>query len=244
MAVLSRTEPAFYRETIEQVREAVGDELGIVVRFSIDSIREDDLGIRVEDDGVRFIQLVDHLVDLWDVQVGGPTVEEWIDATGPSRYRLENWQRPWVEKIRAHTNKPIVGVGRFTNPDTMVSAIRSGQLDMIGAARPSISDPFLPKKIEEGNLEDIRECIGCNICGSRYNQGASRIVCTQNATVSEEYRRGWHPERFERARNDDNDVLVIGAGPAGLECAMVLGKRGMRRVHLVEAQDEIGGAMR
>src|SRR5918912_3960573 len=74
--------------------------------------------------------------------------------------------------------------------------------------------------------------------------GAPPLICTQNATAGEEYRRGWHPERFEPAANADNDVLVVGAGPAGMECAMILGKRGMRRVHLVEAQDDMGGVMR
>src|SRR5207342_2866984 len=116
------------------------------------------------------------------------------------------------------------------NPDTMVEVIRSGQLDMIGAARPSIADPFLPVKIETGRPDDIRECIGCNVCGARFNQGGGRVSCTQNATIVEEYRRGWHPERFTRARNADNDVLIVGAGPAGLECARILGERGMRRV--------------
>jgi dimethylamine/trimethylamine dehydrogenase len=72
----------------------------------------------------------------------------------------------------------------------------------------------------------------------------NHIGCTQNATAGEEYRRGWHPERFEPAANADNDVLVVGAGPAGLECAIVLGKRGFRRVHLVDAAPEIGGVMR
>jgi dimethylamine/trimethylamine dehydrogenase len=72
----------------------------------------------------------------------------------------------------------------------------------------------------------------------------NHIGCTQNATAGEEYRRGWHPEKFEPAANADNDVLVVGAGPAGLECAIVLGKRGFRRVHLVDAALEIGGVMR
>ena len=93
-------------------------------------------------------------------------------------------------------------------------------------------------KIEEGRLDDIRECIGCNICISRWEIGGPPLICTQNATAGEEYRRGWHPEQFEPAANADNDVLVVGAGPAGMECAIVLGKRGMRRVHLVEAGDE------
>jgi dimethylamine/trimethylamine dehydrogenase len=138
----------------------------------------------------------------------------------------------------------VLGVGRWTNPDLMVDAIASGKLDIIATCRPSISDPFLPKKIDEGRLDDIRECIGCNICISRWEIGGPPLICTQNATAGEEYRRGWHPEKFDRAGNADNDVLVLGAGPAGMECAMILGKREMRRVHLVEAQDEMGGIMR
>jgi dimethylamine/trimethylamine dehydrogenase len=69
------------------------------------------------------------------------------------------------------------------------------------------------------------------------------MVCTQNATAGEEYRRGWHPEKFHPAGNRDKSVLVIGAGPAGMECAMVLGKREMSAVHLVEADSEIGGCV-
>src|SRR3990172_8130310 len=124
----------------------------------------------------------------------------------------------------------------------MAGVGRSGVIDVIGGARPSIADPFLPRKIEEGRLDDIRECIGCNICAGRYMQ-RSLLICTQNATAGEEYRRGWHPERFSPARNAGNDVLVVGAGPAGMECARVLGERGMGRVHLVDAESEMGPAM-
>src|SRR3989442_282911 len=216
----------FFRELTERVREEVGDELAVGIRLQVDNLRRDDLGIRVEEEGIGFIEHMDDLVDLWDLQVGGPIVMEWTDNAGSSRFFPENFQGWAVSKVRPHTSKPIVGVGRFTNPDTMVDVIRSGQVDIIGAARPSISDPFLPKKIEEGRFDDIRECIGCNMCASRFNQGA-RIVCTQNATLGEEYRRGWHPEKVDRAKNADKDVLVVGAGSAGLECAMGLGKRGM-----------------
>ena len=125
----------------------------------------------------------------------------------------------------------------------MAEAIRSGVIDIIAAARPSIADPFLPQKIEEGRYEEIRECIGCNICASRFPQVAP-IICTQNATLGEEFRRGWHPERFTKAANHEKTVLVVGAGPAGMECAMVLGKRGMSAVHLVDEQDAIGGSVR
>lgn len=234
----------FYREVLELVREAVGDVCAIAARFGIDTLRTDDLGYRVEEDGVAFIELADHLVDIWDVLVGSPTVGQWVDSAGPSRFREENFQKPWVEQIRAHTSKPIVGVGRFTNPDTMASVINSGQLDVIGAARPSIADPFLPRKIDEGRLDEIRECIGCNACAARFNLAGGRVACTQNATFAEEFRRGWHPERYSRAANSDRTVLIVGAGPAGMECARVLGERGMDAVHLVEAEQELGGALR
>jgi dimethylamine/trimethylamine dehydrogenase len=74
--------------------------------------------------------------------------------------------------------------------------------------------------------------------------GYGHLGCIQNATAGEEHRRGWHPERFEAASNADKSVLVVGAGPAGMECAVTLGRRGFEAVHLVEAEDEIGGRMR
>jgi dimethylamine/trimethylamine dehydrogenase len=140
--------------------------------------------------------------------------------------------------IKKVTTKPVVGVGRFTSPDTMASLIRRGVLDMIGAARPSIADPFLPKKIEEGRYDDIRECIGCNICVSGHF-AMTNLRCTQNPTMGEEWRRGWHPERIPRAASAKS-VLVVGSGPAGLECARALGERGYK-IALAEKERSLGG---
>jgi dimethylamine/trimethylamine dehydrogenase len=229
----------FWLETLEQVKAAVGDDCGVVARICIASLREGALSM---EDSLAFIELADHLVDLWDLQIGG-SLGEWGEDTLSSRFAAENYERPWIERVRPHTRKPLVGVGRFTSPDTMAEMVGSGLLDVIGSARGSIADPFLPRKIEEGRLDDIRECIGSNVCVSRYMQRAL-LVCTQNATAGEEYRRGWHPEKFSRAANADSDVLVVGAGPAGMECALVLGRRGLRRVHLVDSGDELGGSMR
>ena len=119
----------------------------------------------------------------------------------------------------------------------MLGQIKRGVVDLIGAARPSIADPFLPTKVREGRLDDIRECIGCNICYAHDFRG-SALRCTQNPTMGEEWRSGWHPERVPVGTG--GSVLIVGAGPAGLEAAHVLGKRGYQ-VALADAAKEAGG---
>ncbi|MEQ9256231.1 MAG: FAD-dependent oxidoreductase, partial [Alphaproteobacteria bacterium] len=199
-------------------------------------------GVQVGEDGLKFIEHItkEGLVDLWDINIGD--IAEWGEDAGPSRFYKANHQAPWRREVKSIAKVPVLGVGRITSPDDMVNIIRSGDIDIIGAARPSIADPFLPKKIEEGRPEDIRECIGCNVCISRWEIGGPPMICTQNATAMEEYRRGWHPEKFEKAK-DPCAVLVVGAGPSGMECARVLGERGYD-VHLAEASDEIGGSVK
>jgi dimethylamine/trimethylamine dehydrogenase len=226
-------------ETLELVRGAVGQDCAIAARFAVDALGP--WGVTI-DEGLRFVELADHLVDLWDITVGAIAGFARLDSAA-SRFFGEGYELPWTRQVRAVTDKPIVGVGRFTNPDTMADLVRRRELDIIGAARPSIADPFLPRKIEEGRYSEIRECIGCNFCYSSAEYGG-HLGCTQNATAGEEYRRGWHPERFSRARNADRRVLIVGAGPAGMECAIVLAKRGFSSVHLVEASPEVGGCVR
>jgi dimethylamine/trimethylamine dehydrogenase len=228
----------FWLETLEAVREAVGNDCAIAVRLAVEALGP--AGVALEE-GLAFVALADHLTDLWDVNVG--SIAEWSKDSGSSRFYEEGYQLEWTGRVREATQKPIVGVARLVSPDRMAEIVSSGVWDLVGAARPSIADPFLPRKIEEGRYGEIRECIGCNICISKSESGG-HLGCTQNATAGEEYRRDWHPERFERAANADRSVLVVGAGPAGMECAIVLGKRGFEAVHLVDAEAEIGGCMR
>jgi dimethylamine/trimethylamine dehydrogenase len=221
-----------FREVIEDTKDAVGDTCGVVVRFATDEMMGPD-GITAEGEARDVVAMLAELPDLWDVNIS-----DWKYDSYTSRFAEEGYQEPFTAFVKKLTTKPVVGVGRFTSPDTMVSQIRRGVLDMIGAARPSIADPFLPKKIEEGRLDDIRECIGCNICIT----GDSTITpmrCTQNPTMGEEWRKGWHPEVIAAKQSEDR-VLIVGAGPAGLEAARALGQRGYE-VHLAEATTELGG---
>lgn len=220
------------REVIEDTKDAVGDTCAVVVRLTIDELSGPD-GITAESEGRDIIAMLAELPDAWDVKVSG-----WANDSETSRFKKEGYQEPYAAYVKGVTTKPVIGTGRFTSPDTMASQIRRGILDVIGAARPSIADPFLPRKIEEGRPEDIRECIGCNICVATYNLGAP-INCTQNPTIGEEYKRSWHPERYRQA-GSSGPVLIVGAGPAGLECAQALGRRGYE-VHLAEATRELGG---
>jgi dimethylamine/trimethylamine dehydrogenase len=219
------------RELVEDTKEAVGDTCAVALRFTVDELLGE-AGLHKEE-AHEMIGLMAELPDLWDL-----VLANWDNDSQTSRFGEQGLQEPFVTGVKALTSKPVVGVGWFTSPDTMVSQVKRGILDLIGAARPSIADPFLPKKIEEGRPEDIRECIGCNICVSG-DMTQSPIRCTQNPTMGEEWRRGWHPEQIE-AKGSDDKVLVVGAGPAGMECARALGQRGYDVV-LAEAGTERGG---
>lgn len=221
-----------YRELLEETKDAVGDCMGVVARFAVDEMMGS-AGLEWEHEGREALEMLAEIPDMWDVNVS-----DWSNDSMPSRFAPEGYQEDYVRFVKQVTSKPVATVGRYTSPDTMVSAIRNGIVDLIGAARPTIADPFLPRKIEEGRPEDIRECIGCNICVA-WDLLSAPIRCTQNPTMSEEWRKGWHPEEIAEKASDSH-VLVVGSGPAGLEATHQLGKRGYQ-VTLAEARDELGG---
>jgi len=219
------------REVLEDTKDAVGHRCAVAIRFATEELLGPSGIERAEAQDI--VGMLAEIPDLWDVNLAA-----WYNDSIPSRFAPEGAQEPFIDFVKKTTTKPVVGVGRFTSPDTMVSQIKRGVLDFIGAARPSIADPFLPKKIEEGRIDDLRECIGCNICVSG-DMTITPIRCTQNPTMGEEWRKDWHPERIAPATSQAK-VLVVGGGPAGLEAARALGQRGYE-VHLAEARRELGG---
>jgi len=224
----------FLRELIEDTKDAVGDRCGVVVRLAVDQLLGP-LGITSQSEGHDAIALLAELPDLWDVNIA-----DWSNDSQTARFSQEGYQEHYIAHVKRLTTKPVVGVGRYTSPDAMVSAIRRGVMDLVGAARPSIADPFLPRKLEQGRVEEIRECIGCNICVTGDNLCVP-IRCTQNPTMGEEWRKGWHPERIAPAASEST-ALVVGAGPAGLELARALGQRGYQ-VALADAGQRLGGRL-
>ncbi|WP_367278674.1 FAD-dependent oxidoreductase [uncultured Sulfitobacter sp.] len=220
------------RELIEETKEAVGDTCAVAVRFKADETIGED-GVPEHGERREMFEMMANMPDLWDINIADYTLE-----MGMSRFVKEAALEPYMSWVKSVTDVPVVTVGRFTSPDTMVSQIKRGITDFIGAARPSIADPYIPNKIMEGRPEDIRECIGCNICYSGDSLGVP-IRCTQNPTMGEEWRKGWHPEKVAE-NGSDTRVLIVGAGPSGLEAARAAGRRGYD-VMLAEATRELGG---
>ena len=219
------------REVLQDTKEAVGGDCAVAFRFGVDELLGKG-GLEVSE-AEDIVGLLADIPDLWDVNIAA-----WENDSMPSRFGSEGGQEDYINFVKKVTDKPVVGVGRFTSPDTMVGQIKRGVLDLIGAARPSIADPFLPNKIDQGREDEIRECIGCNMCTSG-DFLAYPMRCTQNPTMGEEWRRGWHPDRIEKAGSDDA-VLVVGAGPTGLEASLALSNRGYD-VILSEGREQLGG---
>ena len=220
------------RELISEMKEVAGDRAAIAVRMSTDEL----LTFKSESsesEAHEFFEINGEFPDLWDIKMSS-----WFKECPSGRFAESGHMEPYNSFVKKLTSKPVVGVGWFTSPDIMAKQINDGILDFVGAARASIADPFLPNKLKEGREDDIRECIGCNICASCYNQGIP-VRCTQNPSMGEEWRRGWHPEKI-KPQSSDNSVLVIGGGPAGLEATLSLARRGYS-VAIADSNKELGG---
>ena len=188
----------------------------VAVRFAVHDFGG---GIDRDEEGRAVLEALGELPDLWDVNVS-----PWSHDSSTARFDDEGWQEPWVAFVKSLTTKPVVGVGRFTSPDAMVSQVRRKVLDFIGAARPSIADPFLPEKIRTGRSDEIRECIGCNVCASTEMSACRSAARRTRPSARNGASAG---TRIDPRLRERETALVVGAGPAGLEAALTLARRGL-----------------
>ncbi len=138
------------RELIEDTKEAVGDDCAVAVRFSASSGGPDHDQVTSEPRAA--MELLGDLPDLWDI-----TVHDYSLEMGTSRFVQEAALEQTITWVKEVTDRPVVSVGRFTSPETMLRLVRQGVIDLVGAARPSIADPFIPQKISQGREDEIRE---------------------------------------------------------------------------------------
>lgn len=227
----------FLIEVLEEIRMQVGDEYVVGARLSTDELRR---GGMPPEDGVRIArELVKRkLVDYLSI-IGGEAQDHISHPTvlpGMS-YPVAPFLH-LASAVKQEVDVPIFHAQRITDLNTAAQAIADGHVDMIAMTRPHMADPHIVKKMVEGRLDDIRPCIGSNFCIDRfYIRGQAR--CIHNPAMG---REKVIPHAFARAATK-RKIVVVGAGPAGLEAARVAAERG-HQVVLFEKEDQAGGQVR
>lgn len=155
----------------------------------------------------------------------------------PPVYMPEGLYLPYAEMVKKLVDVPVLVSGRLGDPNLALDAVVSGKTDIVVLGRPLLADPELPKKVQTGNIDDIRPCVACNEgCINRSFKGLQGS-CAVNPRAVRETITGFGPALTKR------NALVIGGGPAGMEAAIVLAQRG-HKVTLADAADALGGKYR
>jgi thioredoxin reductase len=219
----------------DEIRRQVGDEFIVGMRFLID---EADVAGLSFDDCVEMACIFQDsgLIDFFNANYGRlDTMHRMLTECMPA---MESPIAPWLQaagRFRAEVKLPVFHASRIIDLATARHAIRDGLLDMVAMTRAHIADPDIVAKLERGEENRIRPCVGVTHC-----MGNSRPTCVHNPTSGRE--QHW-PQRIERSTGAERRAVVVGAGPAGLEAARILAERG-HRVKLLEATDQPGGQMR
>jgi NADPH-dependent 2,4-dienoyl-CoA reductase/sulfur reductase-like enzyme len=225
----------FCQELLAGIKAVTGDDYPIIFRIAGDEFLKDigrdgytvedmkDIAPRLEEAGAAAL----------DITCGTVDTPYWLI---PSSYFPKGVILHLPEAVKKVVDIPVLGIGRINTPEMVRMAVEQGKCDIVNLGRAMIADPEFPKKMKEGREDEIRKCIACNTCLSKHTTG--HVECTLNAAVGreEEYSiRRKAPERRQK-------VLIVGGGPAGMECARVAAMRG-DEVHLYEKQDRLGGQL-
>lgn len=218
-------------EILDAVREAVGPGFPIEVRFS--AMEKAEGGVTLES-AIAFAKLIESRVELLHVSAGG---EPDFGVTHPPMFRDHGCNVHYAAEIKKHVSVPVATVGNLGEPEKMEEIIRSGQADVVCMARALLTDPYLPKKVEQNRFDEILRCLRCFVCHAERMLTQTR-VCAINPVIGREYEARFIPVAREKKR-----VLVAGGGPGGLQCALTAAERG-HSVTLCEASDSLGGMFR
>ena len=226
----------FCREVVSAVRDAVGPDGIVGLRIPGDELVEGGLELEEMKAVARAIES-DGKVDYLNV-IAGTNMDRLLRAEHwpptPARHGLFVHL---AAGIRSAVGLPVFTVGRITDPVQAERILADGEADMVGMTRAHVADPELIAKLREGRLDDIRPCVGANVCIRNGLEGRS-IGCIHNPQAGRELTWG-DPVPADRSL----DVAVVGGGPAGLEAARVAALRG-HRVTLHEQSEHLGGQLR
>ena len=219
----------FTIETVEAIRSVVGPKFPITYRITLDHGFP---GGRTIEESMKILDVLDKCgIDAFDID---SACYETMDYIFPTRYTGEACMAYVCEEARKHLTHPIINTGNHSM-ESAVDLLASGNADIIQFGRQCIADPQFPNKLAESRREDVRPCIVCNEeCIGRIFGRLTQLSCTVNPAV------GFETYMEVKPVAKPTNVVVIGAGPGGLEAARCAAERGCS-VTLYEKADHIGG---
>ena len=247
----------FLLEVIKRVREEVGSDFPLSLRLSVDEClggeRIDGAGrstvrwgATVEEcSGTTGNTLDDHKIyaklaeeagiNILDISAG----HVWYSPTWVSQpmFRPRGCLVPLAKEMRQVVNIPIVVAGRISNPEVAESILQQGHADIIAVGRPLIADQQFAVKAREGRNDEIRTCVACLNCIDR-EEGGEGLFCMVNPEL-DLLSRGEEIKQAEKRKR----VIVVGAGPGGMEAARIAAIRG-HEVTLYDKAGKLGGAVK
>ncbi len=224
----------FSLEVLEAVRKRVGPELILGIRYCAEELSPDGYDLK---DGIAISNMLKSsgLIDFLNVTRGHIDTDPGLTDNIPIMGMASAPHLQAAGEIRAATKFPVFHATRIQDVATARFAVASGKVDMVGMTRAHLADPHIVRKIMENREHDIRPCTGANYCLDRIYQGAM-AVCIHNPSTGREETM---PHDIPKAK-EKKKIVVVGAGPAGLEAARVGAERG-HDVIVLEAAAKAGG---
>ncbi|WNF31519.1 FAD-dependent oxidoreductase [Aeribacillus composti] len=227
----------FIVEVIEQIWQKAGEDFTVGIRMSSDEMTMDGTTIK---DAVKIVEyLVERVrVDFIDVTAGDSSTFAGSTHIVPPSPIKHGYLTPQSFKIRMAGAVPVFVGSRIVDPAEAEQIVATGKADVVGMTRALIVDPEMPNKAYSGNLQLIDACIGClQACIGHYHKGLT-IGCVQNPSAGKEVQ----VTALKKTAREKKKVLVIGAGPAGMQAAVTLDELG-HDVILADKTDKVGGLL-